>query len=96
LLELAHFCLGLKTTVFVESCKNLIKESKHTSPSCFRRHCNVLGRNSSPWGWWNTGTGCPEKLWLPPPWKCPRPGWMELWATWSSEGCPFSWQGAWN
>ena len=27
-------------------------------------------RNPSLWGWWNTGTGCPEKLWLPPPWKC--------------------------
>jgi len=21
---------------------------------------------------------CPEKLWLPPPWQCSRPGWMEL------------------
>jgi len=21
---------------------------------------------------------CPEKLWMPPPWKCSRPGWMEL------------------
>jgi len=41
----------------------------------------MLGRNSSPWGWWNTGTGCPEKLWMPPPWKWWRPGWMELWAT---------------
>jgi len=26
----------------------------------------------------STGTGCPEKLWLPPPWQCSRPGWMEL------------------
>jgi len=26
----------------------------------------------------NTGPGCPEKLWLPPPWNCSRPGWMEL------------------
>ena len=26
----------------------------------------------------NIGTGCPEKLWLPPPWQCSRPGWMEL------------------
>jgi len=24
------------------------------------------------------GPGCPEKLWLPPPWQCSRPGWMEL------------------
>ena len=47
-------------------------------------------------GWWGTGTGCPEKLWLPPPWQCSRPGWMELWATWSGGRCPFSWQGGWN
>jgi len=20
--------------------------------------------------------GCPEKLWVPRPWKCSRPGWM--------------------
>jgi len=33
---------------------------------------------------------------LPPPWKCSRPGWMEVWATWSSGGCPCSWQGGWN
>ena len=25
-----------------------------------------------------------------------RPGWMELWATWSSGSCPCSWQGGWN
>jgi len=25
-----------------------------------------------------------------------RPGWMGLWATWSSGGCPCSWQGGWN
>jgi len=24
----------------------------------------------------------------PPPWKCSRPGWMELCATWSSGRCP--------
>jgi len=29
-------------------------------------------------------------------WKCSRPGWMELWATWSSGICPCSWQGDWN
>ena len=23
-------------------------------------------------------TGCLEKLWMLPPWKCSRPGWMEL------------------
>jgi len=25
-----------------------------------------------------------------------RPGWMELWATWSSGRCPCSWQRGWN
>jgi len=37
---------------------------------------------------WGTGTGCPEKLWMFPPWKCSRPGWMWLWATWSNGRCP--------
>jgi len=39
---------------------------------------------------------CPEKLWLPPPWQCPRPGWMELWAPWAGGRGPCSWQGGWN
>jgi len=25
-----------------------------------------------------TGTGCPEKLWVPPPWQCSRLGWTGL------------------
>ena len=28
-----------------------------------------------------------------PPWKCSRPGWMGLWATWSSGRCPCPQQG---
>lgn len=24
---------------------------------------------------WGTGTSCPEKLWMPCPWKCSVPGW---------------------
>jgi len=24
-------------------------------------------------GWWGTGTGCLERLWMPHPWKCSRP-----------------------
>ena len=44
----------------------------------------------------NTGTGCPEKLWLPPPWQCSRTGWMGLGAVWCSGGCPCWWQGGWN
>ena len=42
---------------------------------------------------WGTGTGSPEKLWLPRPWKCSGLGWMGLWATWSSGRCPCPWQG---
>jgi len=33
---------------------------------------------------------------IPPPWKRSRPGWMGLWATWSSARCPWPWQGGWN
>jgi len=36
--------------------------------------------------WWGTGTRCPEKLWMPYPWKCSRPGctcscpvWSDRW-----------------
>ena len=45
--------------------------------------------------WWGPGTDCPEKLWLPPPWQCSRPGWTGLWATWSGGRCPCPWQGGW-
>jgi len=55
----------------------------------------IEGRHFLRWEWWGTGTGCPEKLWMPPPWKCSRPGWMGLWATWSSGRCPCPWQGGW-
>jgi len=41
---------------------------------------------------WQSGTGCPEKLRNPAPWKCSRPGWMGLWATWSSGRRPWPWQ----
>ena len=41
-------------------------------------------------------TGFPESLWMPHPWQCSRPGWMGLWATWSSGRCPCPWQGGWN
>ena len=29
------------------------------------------------------GTSCPRRLWMPHPWRHPRPGWMWLWAAWS-------------
>lgn len=37
--------------------------------------------------------GADGKLWVPHPWKCRRPGWMGLWAAWSSGICPCPWQG---
>ena len=43
------------------------------------------------WGWWSAGTGCPEKLWMPHPWRCSRPGWMGPWAAWSSIKCEGWW-----
>ena len=52
----------------------------------------MLGGNSLLRGWWGTGTGCPEKLWMSHTWKCSRPGWMGLGATWSSGRCPCPWQ----
>ena len=26
--------------------------------------------------WWGAGTGCPERLWIPHPWRCSRPSWI--------------------
>ena len=50
--------------------------------------------------WQGAGTGCPERLWMPHPWRCSRPGWMGPWAAWSSiryEGWwPCLWQGGWS
>jgi len=45
---------------------------------------------------WDTSTACPEKLWMPSPWQCSRPGSTGLWATWSSGRCPCPWQGCWK
>ncbi|GAB0179741.1 hypothetical protein GRJ2_000439400 [Grus japonensis] len=38
--------------------------------------------------WEDPGTGCPEKLWMPPPWKCSRPGWMRFGWPGLVEGVP--------
>lgn len=42
------------------------------------RHNSPLSLYSPKWNrslcrWWGTGTGCPEKLCVPHPWKCWRP-----------------------
>lgn len=34
-------------------------------------------------GWWGTGTGCQDKLWMCHPWRNPLQHWMALWAAWS-------------
>jgi len=50
--------------------------------------------------WWGAGTGCPERLWMPHPQRCSRPGWIDPWATWYSTRSggwwPYLWQGGWN
>jgi len=42
---------------------------------------------------WGTGTGCPEKLRMPHPWRLSRPGLMWTWADWSGGWQPFPRQG---
>ena len=56
----------------------------------------ILGRSFSHRGCWHTGTSCPSRLWLPHPWRPSRPGWMWLWAAWSSGWQPCTSQGGWN
>jgi len=33
----------------------------------------IQGRNFLQWGQWGTGTGCPERSWMPHYWKHSRP-----------------------
>ena len=40
---------------------------------------------------WN----CPERLWMPCPWRCSRPGWMGPWAAWSTIKCGGWWPCLW-
>jgi len=56
----------------------------------------ILGGSFSLRGWWRIGTGCPRRLWMPHPWRHPRPGWMWLWAAWSGGWRPCTEQGGWN
>jgi len=41
--------------------------------------------------------GCPQRLWMPCPWRCSRPDWMGPWAAWPSikrgGWWPCLWQG---
>jgi len=56
----------------------------------------IEGRNASLGGWVGPGPGCPEELWLPPPWQGSRPDWMGLGAPWAGGRGPCPWQGGWN
>jgi len=38
-----------------------------------------------------TSANMPEKRWMPHPWRCSRPGWMEPWAAWS-----ITWLNSWQ
>ena len=44
----------------------------------------ILGGSFPHRGWWHTGTGCLQRLWMLHPWRHSRPGWMWLWAAWSA------------
>ena len=40
-----------------------------------REDLGWMSRGSSLlWEWWGARTGCPERLWMPHPWRCSRPG----------------------
>jgi len=43
-----------------------------------------------------TGTGCPERCWMPHPWRHSHSGWMGPWPTWCSCRCACSMQGSWT
>ena len=73
--------------LFMRVCSNRTRGSGFTLEEVDLDY--ILGRNSLLSGWWDTGTGFPVRLCMPPPpWKHSKPGWMGLWATWSSGGCP--------
>ena len=56
----------------------------HADVSCFKEPQMIAG------------TGCPERLLMPHPWKHSRSSWTGLWATWSSWRCPCLLQGGWT
>jgi len=60
------------------------------------RSIQTWGSTSLFWEWQSTGTGSPERLWMPHPWKHSRSGWMGPWATWLSFRCFCSVQQSWT
>ena len=55
--------------------------SERTRKNCFKlkkdRFRLDIRRNFFTQRVLSTGTGCPEKLWVPNPCRCSRPGWMK-------------------
>ena len=48
----------------------------------------IKGRNVLQYGWWGTRSGCPERWWMPHPWRNSGSGWTGLWVTWLCCRCP--------
>ena len=94
--SLTYLWLPVTKPVLVGPCAALWQHGRGRELFSLMTTSKLEERNSLLWGWWGTGTGCPEKLWMPPPWACSSPGWTGLWATWSSGRCPCPWQGGWN
>jgi len=55
----------------------------------------MLGRNFALRGGQGAGKGCPEKLWMPHPWRHSRPGWTRPWQP-KLVGGSQSMAGGWN
>lgn len=50
-----------------------VNKRQWVKPKCRILDLNRKNKISLQWGWWSTGTWCPEKLWSP--WG-PSPGWI--------------------
>lgn len=81
-------CVGGRGLILYFLPKGMCKGSRRWSQSLFFFPC--LDRDAH-WGWWDTGTACLKKWWMPHPWKHPCPG-GRGWATWSSWRCFCSFQ----
>lgn len=72
-------------------CRIIALNWKKVGLDCLLGRDWILGRNSWVWGWWYSGTGCSEKLWMAHVWKCSRSSWTGLRAVWPSRKCPCPW-----
>jgi len=79
-----HKPVAGETNLCFESLSSTAKEKAlHSQPGA-EEGMGVIEGSFSHRGWWHTGKGCPRRLWMPHPWRHSRPGWMWLWAAWSS------------